>query len=194
MGAWKSQTVHRWLNVLTIMVGLWIALACGVGHRRPYGASIRRMPDGHQHRSVSPDRVQHQRHCSAERRGDGGAVAWISWREGSSPWGRSGPTTPATVNRSRRGLREERGRKALGRGAVRYQNGPRQMTFARSTAGINKEEEPAQDTANHVHRCVAAGFPDDVGQALAFHGWICQETLCGRISVTFLNEVTGRQD
>ena len=68
------------------------------------------------------------------------------------------------------------------------------MTLVRSTAGINKEEEPAQDTANHVHRCVAAGFPDDVGQALAFHGWICQETLCGRISVTFLNEVTGRQD
>ena len=33
---------------------------------------------------------------------------------GSSPWGRSGPTTPATVNRSRRELREERGRKALG--------------------------------------------------------------------------------
>ena len=50
----------------------------------------------------------------------------VNWRVGSSPWGRSGPTTPATVNRSRRELREERGRKALGRGAVRYQNGPRQ--------------------------------------------------------------------
>ena len=50
----------------------------------------------------------------------------VNWREVSSPWGRSGPTTPATVNRSRRELREERGRKALGRGAVRYQNGPRQ--------------------------------------------------------------------
>ena len=50
----------------------------------------------------------------------------VNWRAGSSPWGRSGPTTPATVNRSRRELREERGRKALGRGAVRYQNGPRQ--------------------------------------------------------------------
>ena len=49
----------------------------------------------------------------------------VSWREGSSPWGRSGPTTPATVNRSWRELREERGRKAFGRGAVRYQNGPR---------------------------------------------------------------------
>ena len=29
------------------------------------------------------------------------------------------------MNRSRRELRKERGRKALGRGAVRYQNGPR---------------------------------------------------------------------
>ena len=58
---WESQTVHRLWNVLTIMVGLWIALACGVGRRRPDGASIRRMPDGRQHRSVSPDRVQHQR-------------------------------------------------------------------------------------------------------------------------------------
>ena len=36
------------------------------------------------------------------------------------------PITPATVNRSRRELREERGRKAHGRDAVRYQNGPRQ--------------------------------------------------------------------
>ena len=44
---------------------------------------------------------------------------------GELTMGRSGPTTPATVNRSRRELREERGRKALGRGAVRYQNGPR---------------------------------------------------------------------
>ena len=47
----------------------------------------------------------------------------VNWRVGSSPWGRSGPTTPATVNRSRRGLWEERARKALGWGAVRYQNG-----------------------------------------------------------------------
>ena len=53
----------------------------------------------------------------------------VNWREGSSPWGRSGPTRPATVNRSRRELREERGRKALGWGAVRYQNGPRQAEY-----------------------------------------------------------------
>ena len=45
---------------------------------------------------------------------------------GELTMGRSGPTTPATVNRSRRGLWEERGRKALGWGAVRYQNRPRQ--------------------------------------------------------------------
>ena len=84
------------------------------------------MPDGHQHHPASPDHVRRQRHRNAERRGDGGAVAWSTGEEGSSPWGRSGPTTPATVNRSRRELREERGRKALGWGAVRYQNGPRQ--------------------------------------------------------------------
>ena len=43
------------------------------------------------------------------------------------------------------------------------------------------------------------GFADALRRAslmtlakpLEFHGWICQETLCGRISVTFLNEVTG---
>ena len=50
----------------------------------------------------------------------------VNWSGGSSPWGKSGPTTPDTVNRSRRELRKGRGRKALGRGAVRYQNGPRQ--------------------------------------------------------------------
>ena len=34
-------------------------------------------------------------------------------------------TTPATVNRCVRELRKWRGQQALGRGAVRYQNGPR---------------------------------------------------------------------
>ena len=39
----EEQTVHRWLDtLLTIIVGLWIGLACGGGHRRPDGASIRR--------------------------------------------------------------------------------------------------------------------------------------------------------
>ena len=48
------------------------------------------------------------------RRGDGGTVAWSTGERGVHHGGRSGPTTPATVNRSRRELREERGRKALG--------------------------------------------------------------------------------
>ena len=93
--------------------------------RRPYGASVRGMPDGHQHCSVSHGRVQRQRHRNAARRGDGGTVAW-SAGAGELTMGESGPTTPATVNRSWRELRKERGRKAHGRGAVRYQNGPRQ--------------------------------------------------------------------
>ena len=29
-GRLEEPTVHRWLNTLTIMVGLWIMLACGV--------------------------------------------------------------------------------------------------------------------------------------------------------------------
>ena len=30
MAAWESQTVQRWWNVLTIMVGLLVMLACGL--------------------------------------------------------------------------------------------------------------------------------------------------------------------
>ena len=42
---------------------------------------------------------------------------------GSSPWRRSGPTTPATVNRNVGELREERGRKAHGRAQSGIKNG-----------------------------------------------------------------------
>ena len=83
----------------------------------------------------------------------------VNWRVGSSPWGRSGPTTPATVNRSRRGLREERGRKALGWGAVRYQNGPRQAEcqvryggdgMRRDGRGLDGwDDDPAADDVAH---------------------------------------------
>ena len=45
------------------------------GRRRQDGASLRRMPDGHQHHPVSPDHVRRQRHRNAERRGDEGAIA-----------------------------------------------------------------------------------------------------------------------
>ena len=38
------------------------------------------------------------------------------------------------------------------------------MTIARTTVGINKAGTPAQRTANHVNRCVAAGLADDAAQ------------------------------
>ena len=58
IGRLEEPTVHRLLNTLLIMVCLLVMLACGGGLRRPYGASVRGMPDGHQHCSVSADRVQ----------------------------------------------------------------------------------------------------------------------------------------
>ena len=117
--------MHRWWNVLTIIVCLLVMLACGLDsddrmvrryagcltdtnttlHRLTVSSTIDTL-------TLSAEAVEERLRGQLER--------------GSSPWGRSGPTTPATVNRSPRELREERGRKALGRGAVRYQNGPRQ--------------------------------------------------------------------
>ena len=35
------------------------------------------------------------------------------------------------------------------------------MTIARTKAGINKEQAPAQRTANQLHRCFAAGLADE---------------------------------
>ena len=35
------------------------------------------------------------------------------------------------------------------------------MTLGRITAGINKEQAPAQRTANELHRCFAAGLADE---------------------------------
>ena len=35
------------------------------------------------------------------------------------------------------------------------------MTIMRTTAGINKEQAPAQRTANELHRCFAAGLADE---------------------------------
>ena len=47
------------------------------------------------------------------------------------------------------------------------------MTIARSRLGINKVK-------------------DAVVSYLPFRGWIRQDTLCDRMSVTFLSEATGR--
>ena len=59
----------------------------------------------------------------------------------------------ATVNRSRRELREERGRKALGRGVVRYQNGPRRAACQVRYGG---------DVMRRA-RCRSDGRCDDLG-------------------------------
>ena len=116
--------MHRLLNTLTIMVCLWVGLACGLdtddrmvrryaGCMTDTNTALYRLTVSSASGTVT----------LAPRRWRSGCA--VSWSGGSSPWGRSGPTTPATVNRSRRELRKERRRKALGRGAVRYQNGPR---------------------------------------------------------------------
>ena len=109
--------MHRLLNTLLLIVGLCdrVGLRGWTTDDRMLRRYAGCLTDTNTD-AASPDRVRRPRDCSAERRGDGGAVAWSTGERGSSPWGRSGPTTPATVNRSRRELREERGRKALGRG------------------------------------------------------------------------------
>ena len=41
------------------------------------------------------------------------------------------------------------------------------MTIMRTTAGINKEQAPAQRTANELHRCFAAGLADEARPAIS---------------------------
>ena len=120
----EEPTVHRWLNTQLMVVGLWIGLACG-------GDTDDRMLRRYARCLTDTNTTLHRLTVSSAS----GTVTlraeaveeWlrVQLERGSSPWGRSGRTTPATVNRSRRELRAERGRKALGLGAVRYQNGPR---------------------------------------------------------------------
>ena len=121
----EEPTVQRLLNTLLLIVGLWIGLACGgdTDDRMVRRYAVCLMDTSTTLHRLTTSGARGTVMLSAEAMEERGG---INWREGSSPWGRSGPTTPATVNRSRRELREERRRKALGRGAVRYQNGLRQ--------------------------------------------------------------------
>ena len=93
--------MHRLWNVLTIIVGLWIALACGVDaddrmvrryagcltdanttlHRLTVSSTIGTVP-------LSAEAMEGRVRDQLERE--------------EFTWGRSGPTTPATVNRSRK--------------------------------------------------------------------------------------------
>ena len=155
---WEERTVHRLLNTLTIMVCLLVMLACGgdtddrmvrryAGCMTDTNTTLHRMTVSNALGTVplSAEAMEERLRGQLER--------------GSSPWGRSGRTTPATVNRSRRELRKERRRKALGRGAVRYQNGLRmaecQMRYGgdgmrcdgRGMAGWS--DDPGADDAAH---------------------------------------------
>ena len=107
--------MHWLLNTLLLIVGLWIGLACGLDsddrmlrrnakcmtdttttlHRLTVSSASGTVP-------LSAEAVEKRVRGQLER--------------GEFTWGRSGPTTPATVNRSWREPREERGRKAHGRG------------------------------------------------------------------------------
>ncbi len=118
--------MHRWLNTLLLIVGRWFGLACGLdSDDRMLRRYAKCMTDTNTtlHRltasraigtvTLSAEAVEERLRGRLER----GELTMGEIRA---------PATPATVNRSRRELREERGRKSLGRGAVRYQNGPRQ--------------------------------------------------------------------
>ena len=152
--------MHRWLNTLLLMVGLLvIGLACGGDtDDRTVRRYAKCMTDTNTtlYRltvSSASGTVTLSAEAMEER------LRGQLEREGSSPWGRSGPTTPATVDRSRRELRAERGRKALGRGAVRYQNGPRKAEcqvryggdgMRRDGRGLDGwSDDPGADDAAH---------------------------------------------
>ena len=107
--------MHRLWNALAIMVGLWIALACGVDSDdrmvRRY-AGCRADANTALHRLTASSAVGTVP-LSAEAVEDG---CVLSWSAGRSRWRRSGLIMPATVNRCGRELRKWRGQKALGLG------------------------------------------------------------------------------
>ena len=127
------------------------------------------MPDGHQHHPASPDRVQRNRHCNAERRGDGGTGV-VNWSGGSSPWRRSGPTTPATVSRCGRELRKWRGAlpqqnryptQVVASNKILPESRIYVMYLARTNSGIRRWK---YGYWNRGHRCVAGSLSDGGGQ------------------------------
>ena len=101
--------MHRLCNALATMVCLWVVLACGAdsngrlvrcyaGCLADTNATLHRLTASSASGTValSAEAVEERLRGQLES-------------GGRSPWGRSGPTTPATANRSRRELREERG-------------------------------------------------------------------------------------
>ena len=60
------------------------------------------------------------------------------------------------------------------------------MTTARITAGINKTEHAGRmDAQIGFSDAFQRVFPTTVARVLECRGWICEETLCDRSSVTF---------
>ena len=107
--------MQRLWKVLTMMFGLWMALACGVDAddrvvRRYAGCMADANTTLHRlNASGAVGTVPLSAEAVEERGG-------INWSGGNSPWRRSGPATPVTVNRYGRELRKWRGQKALGLG------------------------------------------------------------------------------
>ena len=61
------------------------------------------------------------------------------------------------------------------------------MTLGRTTAGINKTEHAGRmDAQIGFVDALQRVFPTTAAKFLAFSGWIRQETLCDRMSTTFV--------
>ena len=125
IGRLEEPTVQRWLNTLLLIVGLWVGLACGgdTDDRMlcRYAVCLTDTNTALYRMTVSSasGTVTLSAEAMEERLRD-------QLERGELTMGEIRADYARTVNRSWRELREERGRKALGRGAVRYQNGPRQ--------------------------------------------------------------------
>ena len=82
-GRLEEPTVHRLWNALTMMVCLWTLLTCGLDADDRMVRRYAKCLGEHQHHPASPERVQRNRHCNAERRGDGRTVAWSTGARGA---------------------------------------------------------------------------------------------------------------
>ena len=66
------------------------------------------------------------------------------------------------------------------------------MTIGRTAAGINKAEDiEGMDSQIGFAEPLRRFSQATLSSHLQFHSWIRLETLCDRISVTFLSEATG---
>ena len=114
--------MHRLLNTLLLIVGLWTGLACG-------GDTDDRMVRRYAKCMTDTNTALYRLTASSasgtvalSAEASGGTVAWSTGERGSHDGGRSGPTTSATVNRCGRELREDAvGKRRLDWATIRYQ-------------------------------------------------------------------------